>query len=39
MELSQNSKVPKQNNVIASQWCSAQRIKIKMTASGSHTLM
>ncbi len=25
--------------VIANQWCSAQRIKILMTAGGSHTLM
>ena len=25
--------------VIANQWCSAQRIKIIMTASGSHTLI
>ena len=26
-------------HVIANRWCSAQRIKIAMTASGSHTLV
>ena len=29
----------RKTHVIANQWCSAQRIKILMTAGGSHTLM
>ena len=34
-----SSECPRIMHVIANQWCSAQRIKILMTASGSHTIM